>query len=86
MTTNVALDDKESPPHPDLITNPRVRIYPLAPPPKLLRSASVPFLVAGPLKVLWQVWTLFRTLAHRTQPARWLLVQVCVNTYPDACQ
>ncbi|RYP48118.1 hypothetical protein DL768_005915 [Monosporascus sp. mg162] len=65
----------ESPPHPDLLTNPCVKICPLAPPPKLLRSKSVPFLVAGPLKVLWQVWTLICVLGYQTKPARWLLVQ-----------
>ncbi|RYP71934.1 hypothetical protein DL771_004537 [Monosporascus sp. 5C6A] len=65
----------ESPPHPDLLTNPRVKICPLAPPPKLLRSKSIPFLIAGPLKVLWQVWTLIWVLGYQTKPARWLLVQ-----------
>jgi beta-1,4-mannosyltransferase len=25
--------------------------------------------------VLWQIWTLYHTLAYRTKPARWLLVQ-----------
>ncbi|RYP55658.1 hypothetical protein DL769_010084 [Monosporascus sp. CRB-8-3] len=59
----------------DLLTNPRVKICPLAPPPKLLRSKSIPFLIAGPLKVLWQVWTLIRVLGYQTKPARWLLVQ-----------
>ncbi|KAI1255501.1 hypothetical protein MGN70_003567 [Eutypa lata] len=65
----------ESAPHPDLLTNPRVKIYPLAPPPSLLRAKSIPFLISGPLKVLWQIWTLFQVLAYQTPPARWLLVQ-----------
>lgn len=71
----------ESAPHPDLLTNPRVKIYPLAPPPSLLRAKSIPFLISGPLKVLWQIWTLFQVLAYQTQPARWLLVQVCMHAY-----
>ncbi|OTB00554.1 glycosyltransferase family 33 protein [Hypoxylon sp. CI-4A] len=65
----------ESPPHPDLLTNPRVRIYPLSPPPNVLKSKSIPFIIAGPLKVLWQIWTLIRVLGYQTPPARWLLVQ-----------
>ncbi|KAI0478404.1 glycosyl transferase group 1 [Xylariaceae sp. FL0804] len=63
----------ESAPHPDLLFNSRVKIYALAPPPALLKS--LPFIVAGPLKVLWQVWTLVRVLGYKAPPARWLLVQ-----------
>lgn len=65
----------ESPPHPDILANPRIKIYPLAPPPSLLKYQSIPFIIAGPLKVLWQVWTLIRVLGYQTPPARWLLVQ-----------
>ncbi|KAH9908342.1 glycosyltransferase family 33 protein [Xylariomycetidae sp. FL2044] len=65
----------ESAPHPDITTNPHIRIRPLSPPPRILRSNSVPFIVAGPLKVLWQIWTLLVVLGYKTQPARWLLVQ-----------
>lgn len=65
----------ESPPHPDLVSNPRVKIHPLSAPPALVRSKSLPFIISGPLKVLWQIWTLFYALAYQTQPARWLLVQ-----------
>jgi beta-1,4-mannosyltransferase len=32
-------------------------------------------MVAGPLKVLWQIWSLFHTLGYHTKPSRWLLVQ-----------
>ncbi|KAI0841308.1 glycosyltransferase family 33 protein [Hypoxylon sp. FL0890] len=65
----------ESPPHPDLLANPRIKIHPLAPPPSLLKSRSIPFIIAGPLKVLWQIWTLISVLGYETLPARWLLVQ-----------
>ncbi|KAI1850021.1 hypothetical protein JX266_004400 [Neoarthrinium moseri] len=65
----------ESPPHPDLLNNSRVKIHPLSPPPAALRSKSLPFLLAGPLKVLWQIWTLIWVLGYDTQPARWILVQ-----------
>lgn len=40
-----------------------------------MRSKAIPFLISGPLKVLWQIWSLFWALAYGTQPARWLLVQ-----------
>ncbi|KAI1746824.1 glycosyltransferase family 33 protein [Xylaria castorea] len=65
----------ESPPHPDLLTSPNVTIHPLALPPRILRSSSIPFLIAGPLKVLWQIGTLLRVLGYTTPASTWLLVQ-----------
>ncbi|KAI1100446.1 glycosyltransferase family 33 protein [Jackrogersella minutella] len=65
----------ESPPHPDLLANPRVKIYPLAAPPSVLKSGSIPFIISGPLKVVWQIWSLIRVLGYQTAPARWILVQ-----------
>lgn len=64
--------------HPGLVGNSLISIVPLSPPPPVLRSLQdqgVPFLLIGPLKVLWQVWNLFQVLSYRTRPARWLLVQ-----------
>jgi beta-1,4-mannosyltransferase len=75
----IQLRGLESALHPGMIDNPLISIVPLAPPPPLLQSLQskgVPFLIIGPLKVLWQIWTLFHVLAYRTRPARWLLVQV----------
>ena len=46
---------------------------PLSPAPAIVRR--LPFLVGGPLKVVWQVLDLFLTLTYRTRPARWLIVQ-----------
>lgn len=46
---------------------------PLAPAPGVV--GRLPFVLGGPLKVLWQVAVLFWALAYRTRPARWLLVQ-----------
>ncbi|CZS92028.1 related to beta-1,4-mannosyltransferase [Rhynchosporium agropyri] len=65
----------ESTLHPGLIDNPFITIIPLPPPPPLLRSNKLPFIIAGPLKVLWQIWSLFHILAYRTKASRWLLVQ-----------
>jgi beta-1,4-mannosyltransferase len=75
---NLILTITESPLHPGLINNPLITIVPLAPPPHILQTLQrhgVPFLLMGPLKVLWQIWTLFYTLGYGTKPARWLLVQ-----------
>ncbi|CAJ2514294.1 Uu.00g024130.m01.CDS01 [Anthostomella pinea] len=65
----------ESAPYPGLLSDPRVKIHPLAPPPGVLKSKSIPFVISGPLKVLWQIWTLVRVLGYTAPPARWLLVQ-----------
>jgi beta-1,4-mannosyltransferase len=65
----------ESTLHPGLVDKPLISIVPLPPPPSLLRSKTLPFIVIGPLKVLWQIWSLFHTLGYHTKPSRWLLVQ-----------
>jgi hypothetical protein len=69
----------ESAIHPELVGNPRVGVHPLAPPPQFLSWPSMSFFVSGPLKVLWQVYTLFRVLAYDTPPARWIIIQVCIH-------
>lgn len=66
---------QESTLHPGLIDNPLVSIVPLPPPPPILRANKLPFVIAGPLKVLWQIWSLFYTLGYSTKASRWLLVQ-----------
>merc|ERR1712225_79962 len=48
---------QESTLHPGLIDNPLVSIVPLPPPPPILRANKLPFVIAGPLKVLWQIWS-----------------------------
>ncbi|ELR03893.1 hypothetical protein GMDG_06427 [Pseudogymnoascus destructans 20631-21] len=69
---------QESALHPGLVDNPLIAIVPLAPPPSILSLAQkcgVPFIIIGPLKVLWQIWTLFHVLGYKAKPSRWLLVQ-----------
>lgn len=48
----------------------------LGSPPVILRSKSLPFIITGPLKVIWQICNLVYVLLYRTEPAQWLLVQV----------
>ncbi|KAF3045009.1 mannosyltransferase [Didymella heteroderae] len=67
---------QESEIHPEVISSPLIQVIPLVPAPASLRSSSkLLFPVVAPLKVLWQVRSLYRALCYRTQPARWMLVQ-----------
>ena len=67
----------ESAIHPDILANPAViKVYPLDPTPEYLKTKDNRlFILYGPLKVLFQIWTLWIVLGYRTRPARWLLVQ-----------
>ncbi|KAG9193710.1 beta-1,4-mannosyltransferase [Alternaria panax] len=61
---------------PEIVSNPLIEIIPLAPAPSFLRSSSkLLFPILAPLKVLWQIWSLYRALGYRSKPARWTLVQ-----------
>lgn len=68
--------------HPGLVDNPLITVVPLPLPPKVLLADILPFIIAGPLKVLWQIWSLFNVLGYKTRPVRWLLVQVITQTSP----
>ena len=67
----------ESDIHPDILANPAViKVHPLDPTPEYLKPKDNHlFILYGPLKVLFQIWTLWIVLGYRTRPARWLLVQ-----------
>ncbi|ROT40755.1 chitobiosyldiphosphodolichol beta-mannosyltransferase [Sodiomyces alkalinus F11] len=65
----------ESPLHPRLDGHPTVNVFPLPPLPALLQSKSLPFFVLAPLKVLWQMLSIFYVLAYTTPPARWIIIQ-----------
>lgn len=68
---------RESDLHPDILANPNaIRVYTLDPAPAYLQTKDKRlFLLYGPLKVLFQIWTLWLALGYRTKPARWMLVQ-----------
>lgn len=70
---------------PALMKLPNVSVCALGTPPAILRSKSAPFIITGPAKVLWQVFNLFHVLLYKTQPAQWLLVQVCL-LHPGTCK
>jgi beta-1,4-mannosyltransferase len=63
--------------HPEILSNPLIKIIPLVPAPLSLRSSSkLLFPIVAPLKALWQAQSLYRALCYCTEPARWMLVQV----------
>ncbi|CAG8983265.1 hypothetical protein HYALB_00002701 [Hymenoscyphus albidus] len=66
---------QESTPHPGVVHSPSINIVPLTRPPAILQSKSLPFLLVGPLRAIWQLLSLVYVLGYATKPARWLLVQ-----------
>jgi beta-1,4-mannosyltransferase len=67
----------ESEPLPALIDNPQVTIIPLSSPPKSWQTSNkLAFLIFAPLKVVFQVWSLWQVLGYKTKASQWMLVQV----------
>ncbi|KAI9889494.1 MAG: mannosyltransferase [Vezdaea aestivalis] len=67
---------RESDIHPELLKYSNVQILAISPPPPWMRTSNkLLFLIYGPLKVLWQLVSLWILLMYQTQAARWLLVQ-----------
>jgi len=62
---------------PDILTrSSRIKIISLSPAPGLLQTSNkLLFLLTGPLKVIWQVWSLYYALAYRSTASKWMLVQ-----------
>lgn len=76
----------ESPLHPHLHRHPRVNVFPLPPLPAPLKSKALPFFVSGPLKVLWQMVSIFYVLMYTAPPARWIIAQVsCYRPLTNTC-
>ncbi|KAL6238366.1 hypothetical protein BDW75DRAFT_228000 [Aspergillus navahoensis] len=66
----------ESEVHPDISSHPSISIVPVPPHPRVLQTSNkVLFLFIAPLKVLFQLFSLWWILAYQTEPAKWLLVQ-----------
>ncbi|OKL62905.1 hypothetical protein UA08_01193 [Talaromyces atroroseus] len=66
----------ESDPHPEITSNANISVVPLPPHPAILQTNNkFLFLALGPLKVLFQIASLWLCLAYRTRPAKYLLVQ-----------
>ncbi|KAI1944592.1 mannosyltransferase [Ophidiomyces ophidiicola] len=69
-----------SPPNPDLLSDPLVTIVPLPPPPVLLQTNNaVLFPLLSILKVIQQIWSLWMALAYSSDPAEWMIIQVCLS-------
>jgi beta-1,4-mannosyltransferase len=80
LTMSIANVQTETARHPDLIGNPRVTMYALAPQPEWIAWGTLPFFILIPAKVTQQFWTLFKTLMYTTPPAQWIIIQVSRNT------
>lgn len=67
----------ESDIHPDILANgSTIKTHALSATPELLKSKDNPlFVFYGPLKVLFQIWTLWIVLGYKTKSARWMLIQ-----------
>jgi beta-1,4-mannosyltransferase len=75
-TNNDAKHCAESEIHPDIVSNPLIEIIPLLAAPESLRSSSkLLFPIVAPLKVLWQIQSLWIALGYSSSPARWMFVQ-----------
>lgn len=61
---------------PEIRNNRFVTVIPLAPPPESLRNANkMLFPIIAPLKVLWQIGTVWHACGYRTKATKWMLVQ-----------
>jgi beta-1,4-mannosyltransferase len=67
----------DSAPNPDICANPSICLVPLHPPPVSWQTSNrFLFLFYAPLKVLFQICSLCFILGYRTQPSKWMIVQV----------
>lgn len=66
----------ESEIHPDVQASRFINVVPIQPFPKYLQTSNkLLFLLVAPLKVLWQVWSVYYALGYRTKACKWMLVQ-----------
>ncbi|KAF2436208.1 putative beta-1,4-mannosyltransferase [Tothia fuscella] len=61
---------------PEILETPLINIIPISPAPKVFQTSNnLLFLLVAPLKVLWQICSLYYVLGYCTKPAKWMLVQ-----------
>ncbi|KAK3724539.1 mannosyltransferase [Vermiconidia calcicola] len=66
----------ESDVHPDVQRSRFINVVPIKPHPKQLQASNrILFLLVAPLKVLWQVLSLYYALGYQTKASKWMLVQ-----------
>ncbi len=83
LITNNAL--AESDVHHQIISNPSITVHAISSAPNFLKTNSRwAFLVFGPLKVIFQIMSLWIVLGYRVKPAKWMLVQVSRRTISSA--
>ena len=74
LTKNAPL---ESDVHPQIVSSASITVHPISPTPDFLRTKSRwLFLISGPLKVIFQIMSLWVVLGYQVKPAKWMLVQV----------
>lgn len=62
--------------HPDILQNRLINIVPIQAWPRVLQFDNrILFLLTAPLKVLWQIWSLYYALSYRTRASKWMLIQ-----------
>jgi len=67
----------DSAPNPDISSNPSICVVPLPPPPLSWQTSNrFLFLFYAPLKVIFQLCSLWLILGYRTRPSKWMIVQV----------
>lgn len=62
--------------HPDIKAHRFINVIPITPFPKLLRTNNkLLFLILAPLKVIWQILSLYYAIGYRAKASKWMLVQ-----------
>ena len=67
--------------HPELIGKPNVALHALSPTPEWITWGNLPFFLTIPCKVIIQFCTLWSALAIRTEPPKWIILQVGGNAH-----
>ena len=66
----------ESEVHSGILAHRMIEVTPIQPFPKRFQTSNKAlFLLVAPLKVLWQIWSLYHALGYRTKASKWMLVQ-----------